>query len=122
MTLIKKFIIEFGMGMDFHGQDVNKAAAKAIKDAISRSCLIGLSEIHGLTEENLNEKMMIEAIIGVSRPEDLKIEELKKLFPVGTVTIKAEKGGLTTAGLFFPGFGDTNNTIEAAIVCVTVSV
>lgn len=119
---IKKFIIEFGMGMDFHGQDVNKAAGKAIKDAISKSCLIGLNEIYGLTEENLNEKMMIEAIIGVSRPEDLNTEELKKLFPVGKVTIKAEKGGLTTAGLFFPGFGDTDNTIEAAIVCVTVSV
>ena len=122
MTIIKKFIIEFGMGMDFHGQDVNKAAAKAIKDAISRSCLIGLSEIHGLTEANLNERMMIEAIIGVSRPEELNTEELKKLFPVGKVTIKAQKGGLTTAGLFFPGFGDTNDTIEAAIVCVTVSV
>jgi len=120
--LIKKFIIEFGMGMDFHGQDVNKAAGKAIKDAISRSCLIGLNQIHGLTEESLNEKMMIEAIIGVSRPEDLNIEMLKKLFPVGKVTIQARKGGLTTAGLFFPGFGDTDDTIEAAIVCVTVSV
>ncbi|PKM45989.1 MAG: hypothetical protein CVV01_05580, partial [Firmicutes bacterium HGW-Firmicutes-6] len=105
---MKKFIIEFGMGMDFHGQDVNKAAGKAIKDAISRSCLIGLNQIHGLTEENLNEKMIIEAIIGVSRPEELNIEELKKLFPVGKGTITARKGGLTTAGLFFPGFGDTD--------------
>lgn len=119
---MKKFIIEFGMGMDFHGQDVNVAAGKAIKDAISRSCLIGLNEIYGLTEENINEKMMIEANIGVSRPENLDIEALKKLFPVGTVTINAQKGGLTAAGLFFPGFGDTEDTIEAAIVSVTVSV
>lgn len=108
--------------MDFHGQNVNVAAGKAIKDAISRSCLIGLNDIYGLTEESINEKMMIEAIIGVSRPEELNTEELKKLFPVGKVTIKAKKGGLTTAGLFFPGFGDTDDTIEAAIVCVTVSV
>ncbi|MBI4858161.1 MAG: Lin0512 family protein [Acetobacterium woodii] len=119
---MKKFIIEFGMGMDFHGQNVNVAAGKAIKDAISRSCLIGLNEIYNLTEANINERMMIEAIIGVSRPEELNTEELKKLFPVGKVTIKTQKGGLTTAGLFFPGFGDTDDTIEAAIVCVTVSV
>lgn len=122
MITIKKFIIEFGMGMDFHGQNVNVAAGKAIKDAISRSCLIGLNQLYGITEENINEKMIIEAIIGVSRPEELNLEELKKLFPVGKVTIQAKKGGLTTAGLYFPGFGDTDDTIEAAIACVTVSV
>jgi uncharacterized protein (TIGR02058 family) len=122
VTIIKKFIIEFGMGMDFHGQNVNVAAGKAIKDAISRSCLIGLNQLYGITEENINEKMIIEAIIGVSRPEELDTEALKKLFPVGKVTIVAKKGGLTTAGLYFPGFGDTDDTIEAAIACVTVSV
>lgn len=36
---MKKFIVEFGMGTDFHGQDVTKAAKKAVKDAVSRSCL-----------------------------------------------------------------------------------
>ena len=120
--MARRFIIEFGMGMDFHGQDVNKAAAKAIKDAITKSCLIGLNEVCGFTEENINEKMFIEAIIGVTRPEDLDIEPLKKLFPVGKVEIKAVCGGLTTSGLFFPGFGDTNDSIEAAIACVIVSV
>ena len=37
-----RYIIEFGMGTDFHGQDVTKAACKAVKDAVSRSCLCGL--------------------------------------------------------------------------------
>ena len=47
-----RYIIEFGMGTDFHGQDVSKAAAKAVKDAVSRSCLCGLSEV--LRLEDLN--------------------------------------------------------------------
>ena len=45
-----RYIIEFGMGTDFHGQDVSKAAAKAVKDAVSRSCLCGLSEVLRLEE------------------------------------------------------------------------
>lgn len=47
---LKKFIVEFGMGTDFHGQDVTKAAKKAVKDAVSRSCLCGLEDVLGLTD------------------------------------------------------------------------
>ena len=44
---MKKYIVELGLGSDFHGQDVTKAAKKAAKDAISHSCLCGLEgEIH----------------------------------------------------------------------------
>jgi len=118
----KRFVIEFGMGMDFHGQDVNVAAGKAVKDAITKSCLIGLNEICGLTEEDINEKMFIEAIIGVTRPEEINTEEIKKLFPVGTITVKAVKGGLMVPGLYFPGFGDHDDTIEAAIASIIVSI
>ena len=38
---MRRFIIEFGLGTDFHGQDVNKAAQKAVRDAMSRCCLCG---------------------------------------------------------------------------------
>ncbi|MBQ1434455.1 MAG: Lin0512 family protein, partial [Clostridia bacterium] len=31
----KRFIIEFGTGVDVHGIDVTKAAQKAVKDAVS---------------------------------------------------------------------------------------
>lgn len=34
---MRRYLIEFGMGMDFHGQDVSKAAVKAAKNAISNS-------------------------------------------------------------------------------------
>lgn len=122
LNMAQKFVIEFGMGVDLHGQDINDAAEKAVKDAISRSCLIGLNEICGFTEDTINEEMFIEAIIGVTRPEELNVEKIKKLFPVGQVTVKAEKGGLMTSGLYFPIFGDSDNSIEVAIAGIIVSI
>jgi uncharacterized protein (TIGR02058 family) len=35
VIFIKRYVVEFGYGVDLHGQDVNKAAQKAVKDAIS---------------------------------------------------------------------------------------
>ena len=63
-----RYIIEFGMGTDFHGQDVSKAAAKAVKDAVSRSCLCGLSEV--LRLEDLNQ-VKITVTVAVPRPEEV---------------------------------------------------
>ena len=57
MNLIKRYIIEFGIGMDFHGQDVTKACEKAVVDAISKSCLCGLNEI--LNIEDLNKDVYV---------------------------------------------------------------
>ena len=48
---MRKFIVEFGMGTDLHGQDVNKAAKKAVKDAVSRSCLCGLQDVLNIPQE-----------------------------------------------------------------------
>ena len=32
----KRFIVEIGTGVDLHGEDVTKAACRAVKDAISK--------------------------------------------------------------------------------------
>ena len=57
---LKKFIMEVGMGLDQHGQSPTNAARKAVKDAISRSCLTGLLEIARL--EDVNE-MIVEVLV-----------------------------------------------------------
>ena len=36
---MKRFIVELGMGTDLHGGDVTKAAKRAVRDAVSKSCL-----------------------------------------------------------------------------------
>ena len=75
---LKKFIIQLGMGVDQHGQDVTKAAQKAIKNAISNNCLVGLTEICDLkdvkeTFEDMNENIN-EAVDDVSTSSNDKKE------------------------------------------------
>ncbi len=117
-----RFIIEFGMGIDFHGQDVTKAAVKAAKDAISKSCLVGLSEVCGFTQDNINENVFVDVMVAVTRPEEVRTEELSKCFPVGKVTVKAVSGGLRTEGLYFTKFGDKDDSIEVAVASVKVEI
>ncbi len=117
-----RFIIEFGMGIDFHGQDVTKAAVKAAKDAISKSCLVGLSEVCGFTQDNINENVFVDVMVAVTRPEEVNTEEVSKCFPVGKVTVKAVSGGLKTEGLYFTKFGDKDDSIEVAVASVKVEI
>lgn len=122
MIKTNRFIIEFGMGIDFHGQNVTNAAVKAAKDAISKSCLIGLNEVCGFSQNNINENVFIEVTVAVTRPEDVKAEEVAKCFPIGNVKVKAIRGGLKTDGLYFTRFGDKDDSIEVAIAGVKVKV
>lgn len=110
------------MGIDFHGQDVTKAAVKASKDAISKSCLVGLNEVCGFTQENINENVFINVTISVSRPEEVNTSEVGSCFPVGKVKVHVVKGGMKTDGLYFTNFGDKDDSIEVAIACVKVEI
>ena len=119
---MKRFVIEFGMGLDIHGQDVTKAAVKASKDAISKSCLIGLNEVCGFSQDNIDDNVIINVTIAVSRPEEVNLQEVEKCFPVGKVNVEAVKGGLKTDGLYFTRFGDKDDSVEVAIACVKVEI
>jgi len=117
---MRRYIIEFGMGTDFHGQDVTKAAAKAVSDAVHRSCLSGLTEV--LNIKNLAEDVNIKVTVAVSRPEEVKTQEIKKCLPIGTVEVHAVSGGLNMHGLYLPQFGDKDDSIEVAIAVVEVEI
>ena len=58
----KRFVLEFGTGIDLHGEDNTKAACRAVKDAVSRSCLCGLLEIHGIQDLSLPEVEILVAL------------------------------------------------------------
>jgi uncharacterized protein (TIGR02058 family) len=115
-------VIEIGVGADFHGQDVNKAAEKAVKDAISKSCLIGLNEVVNLQEDSIDENVIVNVTVAVSRPEEIDEQRIKECLPVGQKSIKAVDGGLKVPGLYFPRFGDKDNSIEIAVACIEVCV
>lgn len=118
----RRYVIEFGIGLDMHGQDVNKAAQKAVRDAISKSCLIGLKEVLGIAEEDMDEKVVVRATVGVSRPMEINEEEIKKCLPLGRKHVKAVSGGMTVPGLYYPRFGDKDDSIEVALACIEVGI
>lgn len=119
MMTDKRFIVELGTGIDLHGQDVTKAATRAVKDAISRSCLCGFVEILGM--EDLNE-MEVEVLVAVPEPERVNGEEVLKAIPFGRKRLQVVRGGLSAPGLHVEELGDRSGTIVVANAAVTVRV
>ena len=112
----KRFIIEFGTGADLHGEDVTKAAQKAVKDAISHSCLCGLFDIMGITDPN---EMEIEAKVGCPYPERVNKEDVVNMIPFGKVHLDVVQGGLAVPGLKLPLLAESD-TIVIAVAALTV--
>lgn len=113
---LKRYIVEFGTGADLHGGDVTKAAQKAIKDAVSHSCLAGLIDIHGIKDPN---EMHIELKVASPYPERINREEVIKSVPFGSVNLEVVKGGLSVQGLHLPQLGE-GDTIVVVIAALTV--
>ena len=114
----RRFVIEMGTGIDLHGRDVTKAAARAVGDAISRSCLCGLVEVVGLTDLNA---MHVDILIGVPHPERVEEETVMAVVPFGVKRLKVVAGGLEAPGLFVPELGeDAWITMANAVVTVWV--
>ncbi|MDR1656302.1 MAG: Lin0512 family protein [Deltaproteobacteria bacterium] len=115
---LRRYIVELGMGADLHGQDVTKAAQRAVKDAVSRCCLCGLMEIFGF---NHPDQMYIRLKVACPFPDKVDQEKLISAVPFGKVTLELAEGGLKTEGLNFPLLGDGDN-IVVALASITVLV
>lgn len=113
----RRFIIEFGMGLDQHGQDPTKAACKAIKDAIANSCLAGVIDIARLRDVN---DMLVEMHIACPHPERVDHEKVLAALPFGKKQLFVSEGGMVAHGLFQPELGDV--TDEALIANAAVIV
>ena len=117
--MFKTFIVEIGMGLDQHGHKNNptNAAIKAIKNAISNNCLVGLRDIVGLKSPA---DMAVEVLISAPYPENINEEEVLKAVPFGQKSLKVVEGGMTAMGLPVPDLGDTTGEILVANAAVTV--
>jgi uncharacterized protein (TIGR02058 family) len=113
----KRFILEFGMGLDQHGQDPTRAACKAVKDAVARSCLAGLLEIVRLKDVN---DMLVEIHIACPRPERVDHQAVLDALPFGKKKLYVEEGGMVAHGLLQPELGD--QTDETLIANATITV
>lgn len=115
----KRFIVELGSGADLHGMDVTKAACRAVRDAISRSCLCGVIEILGRTTF---EGIVIEVLVACPYPQQVDSEKVLAELPVGKRSLQVVQGGMSAEGLCVQAFGKDCSTIVVANAAVTVFV
>jgi uncharacterized protein (TIGR02058 family) len=115
----KRFIVEIGTGADLHGEDVTKAACRAVKDAVSRSCLCGLVELMGITDLKA---VQVDIQVACPQPDAVNLEQVKAMVPIGQKTARAIQGGMTARGLCVPHFAPDCDRIVVANAAVTVSV
>jgi uncharacterized protein (TIGR02058 family) len=117
--VIKRFVVEIGVGADLHGQDVTKAAQRAVQDAMSHCCLCGITEI--LQVESAD-KIHVKIKVGCPYPEQLKKEELVKLLPFGKATVEeVVTGGLAMRGMHVDALGEGDQII-VSVVSLTVCI
>jgi uncharacterized protein (TIGR02058 family) len=100
------YVLEFGMGVDLHGEDCTKAACRAVFDALRHSSLPLLSEIRSRGGE-----MVVDVTVGVPDPASVDLERVKQELPHGEVTVHAVQGGLRIPG--------ADTTIANAIIQVS---
>jgi uncharacterized protein (TIGR02058 family) len=91
----RKYILEVGVGIDLHGQDVTKAAQRAVKDAISHVSMIGLREILPITKiEELDELLLVDVTVATPFPDQVDHTAVLSILPEGQRRITVVEGGM----------------------------
>ena len=117
--MLQRYVVELGTGADLHGANMTKAAYRAVKDAISRSCLCGLVEI---LERGSFQGVHVQARIAVPEPDLVDKEAVLAAIPIGEKSIEVVTGGLRTPGLEVACFSPGCSDIVLACAALTVSV
>ena len=88
-------MVEIGTGVDLHGEDATKAAQRAVKDAISHSSMIGLSQLFKIKNfSEIEEALMVDVTIAAPDPEKVDSEAVLSTLPEGKRRINVVKGGM----------------------------
>ncbi len=122
MTL-RPFVIEYGFGVDLHGQDPTKAAVKAVKNAVEHISLPGMRRVAGVSD--LNSQVSVEILLGV--PQELvdrvDVGRVREALPFGRREVKVVPGGLlASSGVVVPSMGDSSDQAVLVVAAVTVGV
>ena len=119
-NLIKKYIVEIGMGVDQHGHnmDATKSAIKAVKNAISNNCLVGLREILDMSDPK---QMLVDILIAKPKGTTINEKRVLRAAPFGKKNIKIINGGMIAKGICIEELGDTNDNMIIVNASVTVS-
>ena len=113
----KRFIVEIGTGIDIHGEDVTEAACRAVRDAVSRSCLCGLVEIIEVKDTG---QVEIDVLVASPKPEEVDLEKVMEAVPIGKKTAQAVAGGMSAQGMCVPQFAPDCDQIMVVNAALTV--
>jgi uncharacterized protein (TIGR02058 family) len=86
-----EMLLETGMGVDLHGGDATKAARRAVEDAVRRVSLLFLRTL----SRERRVRVTVDVTVGVPNPESVDREAVASVLPVGKVTVRCERGGLS---------------------------
>ena len=109
-------VLEFGMGVDVHGNDATKAACRAVSDAIRHS---SLPLFRGIRERG--GRMLVDVMIAVPDPKALDVERVRRELPHGEVTVRPVAGGLQMPGGDMPLIACAAITVSAEYPAGTVA-
>ncbi|MBG9945918.1 Lin0512 family protein [Brevibacillus formosus] len=115
----KVMFIEIGMGIDMHGQNVTKAAVRAVQNAIHHNSMPGLRSI--LPGNDIH-NMKVNVRLAVPADKDkLDLETVRKALPYGEVSFDIVDGGmLTSSGVVIAEKEDKNDLAYIVIASVEV--
>ncbi len=115
----KRFAIELGYAADLHGENMTKAAVRAVKDAVSRICLCGIVEICGRDQF---QGVYVHADVAVPDPDAVDRDAVLACIPIGSTSLTLAKGGMRVAGIEVPCFAPGVSDIVVACAALTVSI
>ncbi|MFX3619362.1 MAG: Lin0512 family protein [Sporolactobacillus sp.] len=111
--------IETGVGIDVHGQNITKAAVRAVIEAIHKNSMPGLTEI--LPGGDLNAMKVTIRLAVPCGKDTLDYERVKAEIPYGTVDIAVTDGGMATpSGIVLKDKEDKNDLMYIVNASVEV--
>lgn len=111
--------VETGTGIDVHGQDITKAAVRAVENAIHYNSMPGIK--HYLPDQSLH-NMKVNVKLAVPADKDkLDHQQIKNEIPYGTVSIEVIDGGMaTSSGIILEDKKDKNDLMYIVNASVEV--
>ncbi|RCW63378.1 Lin0512 family protein [Saliterribacillus persicus] len=111
--------IETGTGIDVHGQDVTKAAVRAVENAIHYNSMPGIRNL--LPDQDLNNMQVTVKLAVPLDKEKVDIARVKEEIPYGTVTVELMDGGMaTSSGIVLEDKDDKNDLMYIVNASVEV--
>ena len=108
--MMKRMVLQIGMGTDIRGADYTKAAVRALRDALWHNSLT-VADALGQDAD----AMQVAVTIGVPQPDKVDRDAVLAILPHGTGTVTVVEGGLE-----MPNDAGTGSTVIANAAAVVL--